>query len=251
MLVVVYLVVRAWRLLSCRAPFLPRRFPYLAFAPRSRGLAVKRRGVGKACEGPVQDYMPCGGACEPTDCQFGEWAEWAECGDCTGSTHRTREVSQPAVAPGHACSGPLEEVMGCASTDACSACHLPDWADWGHCTATCGSGQQERKRHALVTGPCDAATTELRACPGLPDCAEEPDFCDYSPWAEWSDCSASCDGWYERSRYVSSVPTAAGPSCRRGALKEAKPCGEPCQHSQSAASSKPCTRTVLVMVGQE
>jgi len=94
---------------------------------------------------------------------------------------------------------------------------LSPWSEWGSCSATCGGGSRRRSRSCVQPSSSRRARlsslwrsrrvkrqSESNACMQALEeegsCSTEP--CpEWTPWAEWSSCSATCGGGRrERSR---------------------------------------------------
>ena len=136
------------------------------------------------CAGPGREEEQCGTGDCPT---WAGWGEWTECSATCGGGERARTRLCLAGAGGE-CEGEAGQTETC-NTAACPV--WTPWSDWTECSASCGGGRQVRARDC-VPGP-----GRLTGCPGDREqgreCKTEP--CPvWTPWTEWSACSASCGG---------------------------------------------------------
>ena len=157
---------------------------------RVRDCLVQRSGVGNACFAPLDDSR----VCNPQQCpSYTEWSEWTECtAECGGGTKsKIRECVETTLRKKNLfCTGP-----GNAS-DTCNETPCPqwtNWSDWSFCSTTCGGGNRQRARECAHPefrngrAVCDGPTTEDDTC--------NPDPCpQWSDWAPWGECTASCGG---------------------------------------------------------
>ena len=134
---------------------------------RSRQCVVPKRRNGKSLEDENEEELPCPGPsmsvlfcnledCPPSVFEWTQWSSWSdcsrECGD-KGNRHRQREceiVESVAksqglvVSPKDAnCPGKKTEAGKC-NIRPCS--QWTEWGTWTTCSASCGDGQQSRKR---------------------------------------------------------------------------------------------------------
>ncbi|RCN45793.1 thrombospondin type 1 domain protein [Ancylostoma caninum] len=154
-------------------------------------------------QGPEYETAPCDmGPCET----WSEWCEWTACsGSCgRGERSRTRYCNLGT----QRCEGKDYEVgikvtvVAKSSTktvkvEACDAGPCPEWAnwaEWGRCSVSCGTGFTRRQRTCLGSFrefSCPGPSTEERVCEELP-CSL------WSPWQDWSSCSVSCGAGMKR-----------------------------------------------------
>ncbi|CAG2202259.1 Hemicentin-1,Coadhesin,Thrombospondin-2,Thrombospondin-1,Properdin [Mytilus edulis] len=106
------------------------------------------------------------------------------------------------------------------------------WTCWTHCSVTCGSGNQERRRtcqnlpSAKIGPACSKSTSESKRCT-LHDC---PIAGKWGGWREWSRCSVSCGGGHQQRTRSCDNPAPAnnGPDCS-GPASQGRQCGKkPC-----------------------
>ncbi|CAD7942384.1 unnamed protein product [Amoebophrya sp. A120] len=86
-------------------------------------------------------------------------------------------------------------------------CDVSEWAEWGDCSATCGSAAHTRTR-AIVgvdTGDCPSLT-QTEACPAQSECAAH---CEVSQWTDWSPCNQMCECTRRRDVLKGPGPTGA------------------------------------------
>ncbi|KAF0287292.1 A disintegrin and metalloproteinase with thrombospondin motifs 3 [Amphibalanus amphitrite] len=101
-----------------------------------------------------------------------------------------------------------------------------DWASWGRwgtCSRSCGAGVQRRRRQCLpAAGRCAGDGEQVRLCPGLPRCWEEPRaaFCrrqqPVGTWLATHSAALPCHFWCVRStdgRTQHGEPVPEGVSC--------------------------------------
>jgi hypothetical protein len=163
----------------------------------------------------------------PLDCTYTAYGEWSACSESCGYglRSRSRTVSTRPEFGGKACPG-VRQTAECNMGLCPIHCSVSSWSPWGHCTKTCGEGQQSRTRvvvrHAHHGGyVCpDLAQTQLcnmRPCPV---------HCEMNEWTNWSRCSKECDyGVQTRSRTIKSPlsgPAYGGKACP--AMWEEKAC---------------------------
>jgi len=122
---------------------------------RERRVQQSARGLGQGCSGALSQIAKCAsepcGACQPVDCQWGEWEVWGYCNKCGGERKRYRRIGVQPSCGGRNCKpGAAEEISNC--TRRCydeAFCSWEDWTSWGECTASCGHGRRSRERHLV------------------------------------------------------------------------------------------------------
>jgi hypothetical protein len=103
-------------------------------------------------------------------------------------------------------------------------CDLTPWAQWSHCSKTCGGGQRERVRQFEGKPAVKCAPQNLREVqPCNVECC--PVNGRMTHWSHWTPCSKEC-GSGTRKRFRSC--TAPEPSCK----------GKPC--TESTVDTKVC-----------
>lgn len=200
---------------------------------RERKVLREPKNEGMPCNATLKEVTPCQQA---ADCVVSQWTAWDECDkSCGGGQQaRHRQVVVPPQDGGEHCPSSLVELRGCNMAPCHRRdCAISDWGEWSRCTASCGSGQQQRSRRLTQlsedggegcssqleeTRPClDAAGRGLVACP-VADCV-------WGLWSDWSSCSSRCDGGTRtRDRHIIQVPQPGGKPCQAWNKEEAEPC---------------------------
>ncbi|CAJ1420422.1 unnamed protein product [Effrenium voratum] len=232
---------------------------------RSRVIAQAPRHGGQLCmSGDKSEVAPCNvQSC--SKCRDGAWGAWGEWSKCTASCGggfrvRHRDVMQRPNSCGRPAVGLEDEYHMCHDLVPCTPdqdCQLAEWAEWSACSCSC-YGVKERHRRILQFAKghgrsCGAvanaaanfegvrrlvsmmgfsALEEVTACNPLPggmppvECGPLPERpCDFSPWGQWGECSASCDGGQrERARHIRTPNSHDGAPCT-GPLAQIQGCG--------------------------
>ncbi|CAD7922585.1 unnamed protein product [Amoebophrya sp. A120] len=183
---------------------------------RSRRIYQVSKNGGKPCKGSLKEIEPCNvKSCtvfDPVDCVLSEWSYWSSCSaTCAGGAReRTRKIEVAPKNNGKPCERSLHEVEACNSQrcDTAVDCKWSDWSAWSECTAECGGGQKTRFRR-VKNLPKDGGT-ECRMmdaqeeAPCNTHVCGEVNYCTWSDWTEFSECSVTCGlGSMERSRTLS------------------------------------------------
>ena len=110
------------------------------------------------------------------DCAWHEWSVWSSCSAPCGVGLQTasRTVRQKPSGGGTPCTGDEEKKQTCQLKDCPSNCILGEWASWGTCSATCGTGSQTARRRVLQDAAhggneCPGELERRRGC-FLKDC---------------------------------------------------------------------------------
>ncbi|CAD7937054.1 unnamed protein product [Amoebophrya sp. A25] len=108
-------------------------------------------------------------------------------------------------------------------------CYVSNWAEWGDCSVSCGSGVHSRSRTIVGTTQDGCpALTETAVC-DLALCVVN---CKVTPWGPWSLCDSECEK--ERKRTIEVTPGPGGSQCPELSEKEKceqKDCTSNCQVS--------------------
>jgi hypothetical protein len=202
------------------------------------------------------DFQAC-----PINCKVSAWSDLTPCSKvCGGGTStRARTVLVSNAYGGYPCPHLLEQAS--CNNDKCptSYCNpIGAWSSWTACSASCGTGQMFRSRHAasrpLKTigskklGEQIEWTSDLRpstsgwfddnyhrvpTCEALEErktCSNAmcPIDCKASAWSEWQPCSKSC-GTGVTKRFRSELVAAAFGGTKCGRLTQLQACEEkPC-----------------------
>lgn len=137
----------------------------LGYRERNRHIAREPAYGGATCQGHLKEVQPCNRLKCPEgdvkDCTFGAWSYWSVCDQNTGQKKRSRHVTKNNIL-GAACEGPIFEMSRCPRLS-CSLskhyCVWAEWSSWTECSATCGAGEQLRRRSLEVADALP--TTEL------------------------------------------------------------------------------------------
>lgn len=188
---------------------------------------------GTECKGPAEDIESCNtGIICPVHGAWSLWNPWSPCvGECAlGKKMRNRKCNNPSPAyGGQTCPGPSEETEQC---DTGIPCGIPGnwglWAPWSPCSKTCGDGERMRVRKCdnpppQYGGPqCKGFAEEIELCYNRKQC---PIDGNWSPWSDYSGCSATCDmGKKHRSRACNNPPPQYGGQLCVGPAKEEISC---------------------------
>ncbi len=154
------------------------------------------------CEGDDRTSEDCNQQPCP---QWTDWSNWSECSTTCGGGKRQR---------GRECANPVErfgrllcdqgedfEEEDC-NDQKCPAPEWTEWSPWSACSSTCGGGSTVRSRQCVQPGEsepspsteCDGPPTMMLFC-NLGECESNSEW---SPWGEWSECSATCGGGNRR-----------------------------------------------------
>ncbi|CAE8699096.1 unnamed protein product [Polarella glacialis] len=206
---------------------------------RSRSVAFPSENGGAACDTELEETKACEASdvLPPVDCELSHWTPWRLCDkSCEGGqTYRTRSVEGPARRGGRACEDNTKETapcneMPCSHNSEGADCVVSQWTLWAGCSTSCGQGVRERSRSILVPPlegglGCNAITLEADGCVHNPPCASQD--CEWGRWAQWTECSKSCDGGQRsRLRSVMLPPVGSGKSCTAlDSVNELQSCG--------------------------
>jgi len=220
---------------------------------RHRSILKYAQNGGRACLGSSQEARTCNAIPCSHDCEWSDWSEWDLHGACTktcggGVQVREREVVHEATHGGAPCFYPMDAseertcmVQPCpTAVHGHAECHWGPWGDWNSCSSTCGAGIRSRQRgmrsHVVEEiWKCIAENgndTQVASC-GMKACPKRD--CEWSPWADWSHCTASCAGGMQvRARHHLQEPANGGNACM-GDSREQRECNNydcpGCEHS--------------------
>ncbi|VDI03482.1 Hypothetical predicted protein [Mytilus galloprovincialis] len=190
---------------------------------------------GPDCRGPASQGRQCGKKPCPIAGKWGGWREWSMCSVSCGGGHqqRTRSCDNPAPANnGPDCRGPASQGRQCGKKPCPIAGKWGGWREWSICSASCGSGHQQRTRSCDNPSPanngpdCRGPASQGRQC-GKKPC---PIAGKWGSWKDWSMCSVSCGGGRQtRVRSCDNpAPANNGPDCSGPGL-QGRQCGKkPC-----------------------
>jgi len=192
--------------------------------------------IGRGCEGPMEELGPCEDTqCNRQDCAWGDWDQWSDCScSCGGGVKKRNRVI--AVAPKHGgklCPPEVKSEVAACSVQPCDRgcvdAKWGQWQEWSTCSASCSSGYRSRTRlmeeEANHCGnPVGGLRQQFESCP-LPPCVADTD-CELSMWASWSQCSCSCFGIRERSRFIKTFAFGSGKPCDGEPLKVIEACND-------------------------
>eukprot|EP00930_Biecheleria_cincta_P069571 TRINITY_DN5729_c0_g1_i1.p1 TRINITY_DN5729_c0_g1~~TRINITY_DN5729_c0_g1_i1.p1 ORF type:complete len:1828 (-),score=246.14 TRINITY_DN5729_c0_g1_i1:262-5436(-) len=163
---------------------------------RNRVVREAEKDGGKPCVGRTLQTSGCNMKDCDVDCSWSDWNTWGQCSTDCGEGHqtRTRTVATQARGMGASCQGADQDIQVCNQAACPSQCDISDWQE-GTCSATCGTdGKMKRTRTVTVVagaapGSCPIGDTEEFVPCNIKPC---PDVCEYGPWKNEGDCSASC-----------------------------------------------------------
>eukprot|EP00434_Breviolum_minutum_P022929 symbB.v1.2.020228.t1/scaffold1690.1/size105730/2 len=191
------------------------------FRVRHRDVVQRPNSCGQPAVGLEDEYELCthlGPCSEDRDCLLAEWDEWSACScSCYGVKERHRRITQFAKGNGKSCGAVAVQ------HDKYDEYGRPNYGETSY-----GISRKITKDSEGV-----AALEEISACNPLPaglaplHCGPLPKRdCDFAPWGEWGECSASCDGGMrERSRHIKTPNSNDGAPCE-GPVEQIQGCGE-------------------------
>jgi hypothetical protein len=188
------------------------------------GVQTRSRTIKSPLNGPAYGGKACPAQWEKTACASWKCAvncevtEWGQPGKCSkecgsGIATRTRKIKVIPQWQGHVCPA-LEEHIECNSQACAVDCSYFSWGSWSSCSASCGSGTQQRFRtvatEAAYGGKACANLHLTSSCSAGP-C---PVHCEVSAWTAWDTCSAACGyGQQQRTRTITTDKNNGGDSC--------------------------------------
>ncbi|XP_062517870.1 coadhesin-like [Corticium candelabrum] len=168
------------------------------------------RNGGSNCEGTSRQFETCSTQCCPVHGHWGEYSSWTNCEvSCGGGRRfRTRECNNPTpICDGNDCSGFGLDTERC-SPDSCPVDGA--WSEWTSaiCSATCGTGTQQKFRKCDNPSPSPGGANCLGATTVFVDCSIVP--CpvngQWSSWSLWSTCPTCGQGHYKRRSRICDNP---------------------------------------------
>ncbi|XP_071821894.1 hemicentin-1-like isoform X3 [Apostichopus japonicus] len=165
---------------------------------------------------------------------WSRWTDWEQC-DATcgaGLERRHRFCNNPEPANGgRQCSGPSTDSRSCELAMCPIDGAYSDWAEWGPCSVTCGSGEKFRHRSCnnpppqYGGRPCIGLNTSRAGC-NLAPCPEDGQW---GQWHAWRPCSKTCgEGVQQRVRRCDSpAPRHGGQACEGFGFEERM-----CRHTE-------------------
>jgi len=192
-------------------------------------------------------YKSCSApACISVDCVWKDWSDWSECSKKFGGGQqgRSRTFLEHKVGTGQDCDpkNSSQEIRPC-NTD-----HI-EWQDWGPCSVSCGEGIRTRSREPKTRpnecgNPLEGSLIMYDKCV-LKSCHHSIliEDCSFSAWAQWSDCSCTCNGYSTRTRTIRTYPSPDGANCK-GSTKELQSCKLP--HEGAVGCGTPASRDCLL-----
>ncbi|XP_053408315.1 semaphorin-5A-like isoform X2 [Mercenaria mercenaria] len=156
-----------------------------------------------------QSMTGCPFVPHPVNGGWSDWSGWELCsqvgGDATAGECLCRSRSCDNPKPyygGQPCVGASVEVTNCTAHG-----QWTEWTSWSACSQTCGS-MATRQRHRYCSNPpprfggrdCIGLDFEEDYCQGHPPCPLPPVKGNWKMWADWSECSANCNGGIQTRR---------------------------------------------------
>ncbi|KAK3592726.1 hypothetical protein CHS0354_007728 [Potamilus streckersoni] len=171
--------------------------------------------IGLSTELTVCNMRPC-----PVNGSWSAWLPWQPCSQTCGEglQERIRRCDSPRPEHGgQECDGAGVEKQICKLKECAVDGNWGGWGEWARCSLSCGGGIRSRLRNCNNPGPehgglfCLGTDTQIDYCNSEP-C---PIHGNWSPWGDWGECSASCNGGLrKRFRTCSNPPPSNnGRSC--------------------------------------
>lgn len=164
----------------------------------TRSVVTKAEWGGLPCNGSAERKDVCNSMACPQDCVWASWTSWSLCTEICGGgeKRRTRTQLQPVENGGKPCQGGALEACSC-NTQGCPVdCKWSQWTEWTPCSMSCGPGGRINRTRSVSEKQANGG--DLCLGPELQDAEcnknECPTDCKWQEWAEWTACSASCNG---------------------------------------------------------
>lgn len=196
---------------------------------RTREVITQPQDGGKACPF-LKETRSCNETPCPIDCQLSTWSSWNPCtAKCGGGQRlRTRYILVSPQYNGTVC-GDLYEYEECG-TDPCPvSCQMGPWGPWDRDCPSCvpeGTSPGIRTKTRSVTREAEHGGSECPADSKSENCPTNycPIDCVYTPWTDWTECSATCGGGIrQRFRTVRQPGRHGGIACT-DTLSETESC---------------------------
>ncbi|XP_038056242.1 SCO-spondin-like [Patiria miniata] len=169
---------------------------------------------GDRCEGSMQEVTICNTHRCSVHGGYSLWTSWSQCTKSCGGgqTERTRDCTNPTPAfGGNPCVGPNIEKRLCAAFYCPVDGGFSSWGEWTPCPVTCGGAIINRTRACTNPSPrhggqpCQGPIESSTLCAGTPCPVDGA----WTPWSQWSQCSATCGDGQEMKRRNCSEPSPA------------------------------------------
>ena len=193
-------------------------------------------GLNCSSLGPAQEGEDCNTHACPIDGGYSEWSTFGACSATCGNglKRRTRLCNSPLPQYGGMdCSiiGPAQETRVCFIKLCPVDGNYSNWSSFGSCSKSCGVGEKSRTRKcdnpvpvgegrncSHIGPPIDIQPCNTQPCPRSGG---------YTPWSDFSPCTASCGGGthFRRRNCTNPPPAVGGRDCvRLGPSEETNLC---------------------------